>query len=180
MSWALKGVTADVCAAIEGLPDGVVPSADALGAWIEAKAAGGARVIGVDPISWMQKGPQSWEDDARFLFRAKRAVEASRASLLLVNHIRTLPHGSKGQLALDDMCGGAAYRRFAQCVLFFTAHEPRSGPVEEDAGVVEGDWTRTMYVAKSNFGAGQFAQFGFRFQPRNLTLEYAGRLRKHG
>ena len=147
-------------------------------AWVR-QVAQSHRVIIIDPITLMVYGSHSWEDDKRFLIGAKRIIEATGSSLLLITHPRKMPHGSIGKMSMDDLAGGVAYSRFSQTVLMLAAHDEREHFVERMNGGARERYNRTLTVFKARNGRGAEGHgFALTFDSKSLTLKELGRIRK--
>lgn len=169
---ALKSVIEAPAAANKCGPDNLL-------AWLRQKARS-HRVVAVDPITMMTHGAKPWTDDEKFLFGAKRIIEGTGSSLVLITHPRKMQQGAnRNNLSMDDLAGGVAYSRFSQTVLLLLAHEPKENVVERQAGALNETYNRTMVILKARNGRGaEGHRFAFRFDPKTLTLTEVGRIRK--
>lgn len=169
---ALRMVIEAPSAANKCVPDNLL-------AWIRQKARS-HRVIAVDPITMMTHGAKPWTDDEKFLFGAKRIIEGTGSSLVLITHPRKMQQGAnRSNLSMDDLAGGVAYSRFSQTVLLLLAHEPKENVVERQAGALQETYNRTMVILKARNGRGSEGhRFAFRFDPKTLTLTEVGRIRR--
>ena len=162
--------------ALDVLSDDEAPTVEILAKWIERRAAS-CRVLAIDPISIMAKGPRPWEDDGKFLGQAKRIIERAGVSLILIAHFRKLQSNAKPTaLSLDDLAGGAAYARFSHCVLFLQTVETKTGSIKTPMGVLEEQYNRTITIFKSRNGPGTGRKYAFQFDPKSLTLNELGEL----
>jgi hypothetical protein len=152
---------------------------DNLLAWIRQKARS-HRVVAVDPITMMTRGENPWTADERFLFGAKRIIESTGSSLILITHPRKMQQGAnRNNLSMDDLAGGVAYSRFSQTLMLLLAHEPKESVVERQAGALRETYNRTMVVLKARNGKGaEGHRFAFVFDSKTLTLTEVGRIRK--
>lgn len=144
--------------------------------WIAARAMEGARIIVVDPITAVATPDKQWIADAKFVIEAKKIVEQFDCSLILVTHPRK---GIKGGSQLEDMAGGAAYARFAQCVLWLKRHRPlrectvkRSSALGGIREVVSVD--RTLSICKARHGNGTGLELAFHFEGESLSFQDCG------
>ncbi|MBA3707417.1 MAG: AAA family ATPase [Planctomycetes bacterium] len=137
--------------------------------WVENRAAAGARLIIVDPLTAAITGEKSWSDDHNFMLRAKDAAKKFGASVLLAIHPKK---GNKGRtLGLDDIAGGAAYQRLAQSILWLESHSvPKS--VMIDGRHVEVN--RSIAILKARNGPGHGARIGFSFEGHALRFAERG------
>lgn len=159
--------------AIEAPKDRTCLSAKSLAEWVQRKCDNGTRVIIIDPITMMAKGKFGFLDDEEFLYGAKHAIEAAKASLLVVTHPRKAKQGDF-EVIMDDLAGGASYSRFSQCIMYLQAHEMRSENVKTSFGVTEASCDRTMIIFKARNAAGHGKKIGFEFDPASLTLSEKG------
>jgi hypothetical protein len=139
--------------------------------WIGRQAAGGKRIIAVDPITAAAQGAKPWIEDLEFLLAAKKHMRQHSASLILVTHPRP---GAK-RAGPDDMAGGRAYARFTQTILWIrTLYPPEDRQVKTALGPANYPVNRLVRVAKArnSFGAGM--EFGFDFEGRTLRLSERG------
>jgi len=152
---------------------------DEIISWVRQKSKT-CRVMAIDPITLMDSGPKPWNEDRRFLFEAKRIIEDSGSSLVLVTHPRKMPFGaSRAQTGMDDLAGGVAWTRFSQTVMFLMAHDPIEKNVEHEHGAVLEGFNRTLSVFKARNGRGvEGERFAFRFDSRSLELYEVGKIRK--
>jgi len=146
---------------------------EAVGAWVEERCKAGCRIIAVDPITAAMSTETPWVDDQRFILRAKRAVEAAGASLVVVTHPRK---GRKGGSDLDDLAGGTAYQRFAQTVIWLEHHyPPENMTVVRDLGGRQLVMVnRTACVRKARNGPGQGWKVALNLLPESLTFSELG------
>ena len=146
---------------------------EAVGAWVEERCKAGCRIIAVDPITAAMSTETPWVDDQRFILRAKRAVEAAGASLVVVTHPRK---GRKGGSDLDDLAGGTAYQRFAQTVIWLEHHSPPENmTVVRDLGGRQLVMVnRTACVRKARNGPGQGWKVALNLLPESLTFSELG------
>ncbi len=149
------------------------PSMDEIATWIEGRAAAGARLIIVDPVTAAATSDRPWDDDLRIMLRAKSAAKASGASVVLAIHPKK---GTRGKsLGLDDMAGGAAYQRFAQSVLWLEAFpEPKTVSING----LSADINRSVAILKSRNGPGHGARIGFNFEGHSLRFAERGMIEK--
>lgn len=163
-------------------PDKPVSLADLLG-WIEARAAEGARIIAIDPITNADTTDRPWDDARRFLSTVKPILDSYNASLVLVTHAR------KGKqrgtpVTLDDLAGGAGWARFTQCVLWMEKHdEPKRVNVKNigDAMPIAQaeEINRTLRIMKARDGRSAGWQLAFDFDPQTLRFHERGAIVKN-
>ncbi|MCZ7649286.1 MAG: AAA family ATPase [Planctomycetota bacterium] len=161
---------------LDVLPQDTKPTPEAFLAWIARAAESGNRIIAIDPVTFMQRGKTPWTADETFLLGAKRIIEAHGASLFLVTHPRKMPAGAKpGAMSIDDLAGGVAYSRFAQTILYLSAHTPKAAHVRTSCGVSTVTHNRTLTVFKARNGRGrEWEQNAFQFDGTTLTLHELG------
>ncbi|QNN24940.1 AAA family ATPase [Planctomycetales bacterium ZRK34] len=150
--------------------------------WTEARAAAGARIIVIDPITAAQTTDRPWDDAQRFLQTVMPILDHYGASLVLVSHPRK--GKQRGAIStLDDLAGGAAWQRFAQCILWLERHdEPRDVTVKGFAGLLHAtsneSINRTLRVMKARNGRGAGWQLAFDFDPETLRFHERGAIVK--
>lgn len=151
------------------------PTLDKLGDWVQERCEDGCEVIVVDPVTAAAASDRPWIDDLRFLMRAKSIVRRHKARLILVTHPRKQTGKSTFGKSTDELAGGAAYGRFAQCVLWLEYMEK-----SESARCQKGDEVRTWHInrkgqiRKSRNGRGQGTEVGYFFDPTSLKFQEAG------
>lgn len=144
--------------------------------WVETQLEHGCRVVAIDPVTAAASGPKPWIDDAKFVARIKRAAEQFEASIMLVTHPRK---GIKGSSLMEDMAGGAAYSRFAQCVLWLKRYNPpRDVTVMDQTGfgtrreVCKAD--RILSILKARNASGSGLKLAFNFEGNQLRFQELG------
>ena len=142
-------------------------------AWILAKAVAGFRVICVDPITAMEKGQFGFNDDRRLMMQVKKICEKYKCSVFFVTHLKDIKFGQKA--SINDLAGGKAYERFAQCVVLLTAHDYRDVPLEGTCETRMADRTFEILKARNAPGRGKF--IGCRFHVESLETEEIGNYR---
>lgn len=157
---------------------------DALLPWIEARAAEGARIIAIDPVTAAAASDRPWDDAQRFLQTVMPILDRYGASLLLVSHPRKGMHRAAG-CTLDDLAGGAAWQRFAQCILWLERHDTSRNvkvlkfvdglPVSHTEAI-----NRTLRVMKARNGPGTGWQIAFNFDGKTLRFHERGAIVKAG
>jgi len=155
-------------------------TADELIFWVRLKADQGARLICIDPITMMAKGPRSFQDEERFLVGSKRVIEETGASLFLVTHPRKLPFGSRpGQCTMDDIAGSVSFSRFSQTLLLLLAHDDKESSVESGGCAGETTHNRTVTICKARNGRGvEGRRLAFDFSRQTLQLRELGLIRR--
>jgi 5S rRNA maturation endonuclease (ribonuclease M5) len=140
-----------------------------LGDWVRDRAKEGCRIIAIDPVTAAEPESKPWISDSKFLMEAKNAVRVYGASLILVTHPKKGRKG--GMISLDDLAGGAAYQRFAQCIIWAEAHSKKTEKkVRTDLGTVTEEINRTIHLCKTRNGRGSGLCLGFKFS--GLTLKF--------
>lgn len=148
-----------------------------LAEWIEEKAKTGHRIIVADPITAaLESGDKPWAAAQMFMLRAKRAASAHGASLVLTSHGKKTMGQTKGPPDLDSLAGGAAFARFASCVLWLEALADT-----EEVGVLDADGrernasiNRRLRILKAREGRGTGLVLGMRFHGGSLRTSEAG------
>jgi hypothetical protein len=144
-------------------------------AWVEDRAAEGARVLGIDPVTAATVSERRYVDDLDFMMRVKAAADRYGCSLILTTHPAKSPLGRHAQTA-DALAGGAAYERFAHTVLWL--HKP-----DTEAAVTVGTPSggkaslyanRSLRLLKTRNGSGQGLVLAYRFYGDSLTFSELG------
>ena len=154
----------------------------ALTEWIEARASEGARIIAIDPITAAETSERPWDDAQKFLHSVKPILDRHGASLVLVTHPKK--GKQKGTPStLDDLAGGAAWQRFAQCILWMQRHDdPKTVNVKrfgEAMPIPQAEQiNRTLRVMKARDGCGAGWQLAFDFDPQTLRFHERGAIVK--
>lgn len=151
---------------------------DDLLVWLEQKCEQGHRVMAIDPITVMAKGKFGFEDDLRFMMKAKRLMEKYKASLILVTHPRKAPAmRQKNNVAdLSDLAGGAAYERFAQSIWYLKQHEIKECELAHTTMIpgAKYEHDRTIIIFKARNSWGLAKRFAFKFNKESLTMAEVG------
>jgi hypothetical protein len=107
----------------------------------------------------------------------KKAIRESGSSLILVTHPKK---GNKGSVpGMDDLAGGAAYQRFAHCILWIEKHkELKSKTVKTEMGRLRMEINRTVHICKSRNGPGAGLQLAYQFDGASLLFGEQGILVK--
>ena len=140
--------------------------------WIEARAAAGARVIVVDPITAASSGKEKpWEAYDNFVMQAKVSARRHQASVLITTH------PVKGNLrpSLDGMAGGAALQRFAHSVFWLVnAEKGKDYEIRGDSGKYKTTLDKVIRIEKARLGPGQGILVGFDFDRKTLRFLQKG------
>ena len=147
------------------------PTLAQLARWVEDRAKGGCRIIGIDPVTAAAHTSRSiWEEDNSFLHNVKKTAVDYRCSIVLITHpIKTVSRPDVTQLA-----GGAAYQRFAQTILWLESHGEKMSHVKMACGTTTAKHNRTLHLLKARNGKGQGVKLAFNFQSDSLTLKELG------
>jgi hypothetical protein len=146
-----------------------------IGQWIAARASDGARVIGVDPITAIEAGRFSWEEDKKLVKTCESVAARHECSIVLVSHPRAI--GAKAPAGQDNIAGGRAYSRFTDCVLWLSVHHPPAksristpcGPAPEEV-----EFNRTLQLYKTRDGAGRGLGIAMQFSSDTLRMSELG------
>jgi hypothetical protein len=148
-------------------------------AWIEAQCRAGYRLIMVDPITVADAGGlKPWEADAMLMRSITPMLNRYGAALILVTHPGKITN-SKGGTApnLNDLAGGAAYQRMAQCILWLQNVDQGEGMVEtERHGTMSATFNRRVMVLKTRNGAGMGQKFAFSFRGDDFQFIEVGKV----
>jgi KaiC/GvpD/RAD55 family RecA-like ATPase len=151
----------------------------ALAGWIEEQAKAGKRIIAVDPVTVCTEDPNEkpWIAANRLMSRAKHAITASGASLVLATHGRK-GTGKAGPPTLDDIAGGAAYQRLASSVILLERlDEPEAADcIDADGRTITDTINRRLRILKAREGQGTGMVVGFDFDGRSLRFSELGTL----
>ena len=144
--------------------------------WMRARAAAGARIIAVDPITCMEGGDKQWQADHRVVIAAHQIATEYDASVILVTHPRKGQKGAAGN-KLDDMAGGATYQRFSQTIVLLTnLPEPKSGDFGVTTGRTTDVYNRVLEIHKARNSWGQWKKVGFEFNAETFCSRECGLL----
>jgi hypothetical protein len=154
-------------------------SIGALTGWIEEQAKTGKRIICVDPVTAAAEDPNEkpWTSAARIMSRAKQAITATGASLVLATHGRK-GSGKGGPPNLDDLAGGAAFSRFASSVLLLERpDEPEESDfIDADGRTISDTINRRLRILKTREGKGAGMTVAFDFNGRSVRFAEMGAL----
>lgn len=143
---------------------------DQVSKWVAEKAAKGARVIVVDPIT-AAATEKPWVEDLKFLMEVKSTAVRFGCSIILVTHPKK---GSK-QSSLHDMAGGAAYQRFSQTVIWVQRlDKSKYQKIRTDYGTRSARINRIVQLHKTRNGMGAGLKIGFFFDGATLRSEERG------
>ncbi len=146
------------------------PTLSSLADWVEAQAKAGCRVIMIDPVSAAVASAQPWAEDLAFIMRIKGIAKKYSTSLILVMHPRK-GNNKPGMSGLDDLAGGAAYQRFAQCVLWL---ERLPETIYEQVDGEQKQCTHMLKVLKTRNGSGAGRRIGFVFHTGTFRFREVG------
>jgi hypothetical protein len=165
-----------VGSAIFEAPDNQITLTE-LAQWVQDQCRAGNRIIAVDPVTAAEQTDNPWKADATFLDACKKAIRESGSSLILVTHPKK---GNKGSVpGMDDLAGGAAYQRFAHCILWIEKHkELKSKTVKTEMGRLRMEINRTIHICKSRNGPGAGLQLAYQFDGASLLFGEQGILVK--
>jgi hypothetical protein len=143
--------------------------------WLKERVAAGERILAVDPFTLLDFGEKTFIEESRFIREAKRVVEDTAASLIIVCHPRKGAGALKPEfLCLDDLAGSAALTRASQCVLWLRAHDDELSTVTRQHGREAVTYNRTMHLMKTRSAGGQGRKIAFQFDPQTLRFREAG------
>jgi len=143
-------------------------------AWVGARAVEGARIIVIDPITAADAVVNPWADAQTFMHTVRPIIDRYGASLILITHPRKDKHKSNAT-TLDDLAGGAAWQRLADCILWLERpEEPRQVTVKNCSNsyattTIE-TINRIMRLMKTRDGRGAGWQVAFHFDPQTLRF----------
>ncbi len=139
--------------------------------WAEDRAKEGCRVIAIDPVTAAEQNKEPWVADTKFLMKLKKIGTDYGVSIVIVTH----PKKGKTAPGMDDLAGGAAFQRFAQCIYWLEFHkEPKEVNIKTDMGTIEMEVNRTIHICKSRNGRGHGFALGFNFSGDSLLFREKG------
>lgn len=148
-----------------------------LAGWVEGQAKTGKRIICIDPVTAAAEDPteKPWIAAARLMSRAKQAITASGASLVLATHGRK-GSGKAGPPNLDDLAGGAAFSRFASSVILLERlDEPEDADcIDADGRTITDTINRRLRILKARESQGAGMSIGFDFDSKSLRFAERG------
>lgn len=161
--------------AISDAPD-TTPDYKQINEWL-AKKAETNRINIIDPVTAIDAGKDVWATDRDFMAASKGVLRKHLASMILVTHSRT--GNTKG--TIDDIAGGRAFGRFAQCVVWIKRFEPAKpvivkNPLSQLEDHVEID--REIRILKARNAIGQGRGVGYKFDTDTLKFRELGLILK--
>jgi KaiC/GvpD/RAD55 family RecA-like ATPase len=146
-------------------------SLDEIAQWIEDRAAAGAEIIIVDPVTCAAPTRDPWVSDHKFIMRVKGVLRDHQCRVILVTHPKK---GRKNGSGLDEVAGGAAFTRFSQTVLWMEKLDtPELLSVRTALGTTTAEVNRRMQLRKTRNARGAGTAIGFRFD-HSLTFRELG------
>lgn len=143
----------------EGTVDGKskdICTAETICEWAEAKAAAGARVVIIDPITAVGASDKPWIQDFATVMSLKATARKYKCSIFVTTHPRT---GTKAP-SMHAISGGSAWSKYSHTILWLERHgEPK--PVQTKGGQIMAN--RTMHILKSRNGPGAGAQVAMKW-----------------
>jgi hypothetical protein len=163
-----------VASRIKTAGDRQVPRAE-LVEWVKARAAGGCRLIAVDPVTLVEVSGQPWIDDQKLMVDLKAIAREFGCSIVLVTHPRGARGGKGGPPTLDDLAGGLAFPRFAQTVFWVRHHKGgrRCRWVSPRGDHSSGPINSSVLILKARNGRGSGMEVALEFD--GGTLRFAER-----
>ena len=144
--------------------------------WIQEQCAAGAELLIIDPITAATgQSDKTWIEDQKLIVEAKILARTHRVPIVLVTHPKK-GGGRIGASSLDDLAGGAAFQRFAHCILWLERHD---SPI--DVKIIHPSQempfhtkiNRLLKILKARNGVGAGKHIGFDFTTGNLRfIEY--------
>ena len=140
--------------------------------WIRARAAEGARIIGVDPVTAADPGQRPWEADRTLIVTCEELAAQHGCSILLVTH----PRMAKGQRpTLETMAGGLSYARLTDVVLWTAVHDPpESGVVQSSLGPMQCEYSNHIALFKTRDSRGRGTHIAYHFDQATLRMHEMG------
>jgi hypothetical protein len=113
------------------------PTLKWVGEWVEARAAEGCEMVGVDPVTMAITGKEGYKDEHNFMSHCDLALKRHRSRLILVTHSR-MEQLKTGKPSLAGLAGGMSYPRFSDTILWFKRFDkPEDSSVEIGGGRVQ-------------------------------------------
>ena len=139
---------------------------------IERLAKEGVEHIIVDPISAIEKGNLSWEDDKRFLNRAKTIAEIYRCRFMFMTHPKS---GNFEKPSLAGFNGSMAFPNFCQTALWLVDHgEGKECNVMMQGQVDNGYINKEIIIFKARDKTVSHKRYGLIFNVNTLQWEEKG------
>lgn len=141
--------------------------------WVEGQASAGRDLLVIDPLSIVSISRDQYVHDQKFIGAVKRTCEMYGCRVVIVMHPRKLAQ----TMTLDDVAGGAAFTRLAQCVLWLQFHKKPQSVTVYDPHMrvrVQDSITRTVHILKARNAVGTGRDIGFRFERESLTFHECG------
>ena len=142
-------------------------SADAVCEWAEKRAAAGARVVIIDPITAIPAGEKSWQQDFEVIMRLKLTARRHDCSILLATH----PAKNHKGVAVSSIQGGTAWSRFAHTILWLESNA-NGHPVKTKEGEIAANRIISILKCRNGIGTGHkiALEFGSDLQLHELGL----------
>jgi KaiC/GvpD/RAD55 family RecA-like ATPase len=164
---ALKKIGANIW----DTPDNEMSMSDIAG-WVEARAKENYRIVMVDPITASTQSREPWIHDAKFINEVKRIARRYDVSVILTTHPKK---GGSHEIDMDSLAGSSAQTRFAQTVLWLSAHDrDKSVTVRTTLGRMAMPCNRTLHVLAARNGIGRGSRIAFNFSAKTLRFEEVG------
>ena len=144
--------------------------------WLE-KNAPVARVLVIDPISYMRRSKNGWLDDEEFLDGAHEIVKKHNTTLVLVTHPTKGGMGT-GPVDMSLISGGTGYIRKPQTVLFISKLSlEKKYTIGVSAGRSVESINRCVWVFKARNAPG-YHMLGYMFNGQSLSWRELGTIIK--
>jgi hypothetical protein len=127
--------------------------------WSRDRLKDGAKVLAVDPITIIQQDEKPWVADPEFLAGFKNLLIEYNAAGLLVTH----PKKGITKPCLDDLAGGAAWQRFAHCIIWIDEAGGKMR-IKTNCGEIDTTINRTVHICKARNGRGHGMKLGYVFR----------------
>lgn len=149
----------------------IEPTLDAMLGWIQKQCAAGVRIIVVDPVTAADAGDKPWNSERRFLADARKALDKSGTTLVLVTHNRGGAPRRLQDLTIDDIAGARAQGRFIDsCFWIYTHGDEQESEVIQSVGRCTVTHDRTIRLIKVRDGNWQGRSLAYSLDGEKLRF----------
>ena len=138
----------------------------------------------IDPITSIDPDDKSklneWEQQKMFVKQLGIIAEHNDCHIMMLSHSnkRGKHKGNETKLTMDDLSGSAALGRFVQYMLIIDYHDETKSFCNIGHGNEYFDHTRTMIIAKTNFGTGKGCRLAMDFSETGPEMDIYGMIVK--
>jgi len=151
---------------------------------IVARESADKDFIIIDPITSIDPDDKSrlneWEQQKMFVKQLGVIAEHNDCHIMMLSHSnkRGKHKGNETKLTMDDLAGSSALSRFVQYMLIIDYHDEKKSMCSVGHGNEYFDHTRTMIIAKTNFGTGKGCRLAMDFSDTGPEMEIYGMIVK--